>query len=390
MATTTTPTDLQEIKYRRDYFREYVRESGFKPYMGGAAEGPTSVIHTAYELTSNGKALTIPLVSRLKNGGVRGNTRLGGAEEKLGKHSHSVTVQYARHAIEFSKQDEHYDASNARDAARPLLKEWSSSLLRDRIIDGLCSVTFSGVQSKVFTGISTPNDALDNTVASAAESNTWVAANSDRVVFGALKSNYNATFATALANVDSTNDKMTTAFVSLMKRVAKSAGSGTSVGSAIRPIRDSYSQDGREYFVIFAGSQPFRDLSQDAAMIAANRDARAREGRGMDDNPLFQSGDLIWDGCIIREIPEIPVLSAVGASSIDVAPVFLCGAQALCAAWGQEPMFTAKKEDDYGFFSGVGIEEMIGVNKVMRKDGVAGTFTDNGIVTGFVSGVADA
>lgn len=390
MTTTTTPTDLQEIKYRRQYYREYVRESGFKNYMGAAAEGPTSLIHTAYELSENGKTLTIPLVSRLKNGGVRGNTRLSGQEEKLGKHSHSVTVQYARHAIEFSKQDEKYDASNARDAARPLLKEWSSSLLRDRIIDGLCSVTFSGAQSKVFTGISTPNDSLDNVVASAAESNTWMAANSDRVLVGALKSNYSATFATAMANVDSTNDKFTTAFVSLMKRIAKTAGSGTSVGSALRPVRDQYSQDGREYYVIFAGSQPFRDLTQDTAMIAANRDARAREGRGMDDNPLFQSGDLIWDGCIIREIPEIPVLSAVGASSIDVAPVFLCGAQALCAAWGQEPVFTAKKEDDYGFFTGVGVEEMIGVNKVMRKDGVAGTFTDNGIVTGFVSGVADA
>ncbi len=389
MATTTTPTDLQEIKYRREYFREYVRESGFKPYMGGSNDGPTSVIHTAFELTSNGKSLTIPLVSRLKNGGVRGNTRLGGAEEKLGKHSHSVTVQYARHAIEFSKQDEHYDASNARDAARPLLKEWSASLLRDRIIDAFCSVTFSGVQSKVFTGISTPNDALDNTVASAAESNTWVAANSDRVLFGALKSNYNATFATALANVDSTNDKFVAASVSLMKRIAKSAGSGTSTGSALRPIRDQYAQDGREYYVIFAGSQPFRDLKNDATMQNANREARAREGNGMDKNPLFQDGDLIFDGCIIREIPEIPVLSAVGASSIDVAPVFLCGAQSICAAWGQEPMFTAKKEDDYGFFSGVGIEEMIGVNKVMRKDGVSGAFTDNGVVTGFFSGVAD-
>ena len=49
-----------------------------------------------------------------------------------------------------------------------------------------------------------------------------------------------------------------------------------------------------------------------------------------------------------------------------------------------------KKEDDYDFFSGVGIEELIGVNKVMRKDGVAGTFKDHGICTGFFSAVGDA
>lgn len=387
MTTTTTPTDLQEIKYRREYWREYVRESGFKPYMGGGAEGTTAVIHTAFELTGNGKSLTIPIVSRLKNQGVRGNSRLSGQEEALGKHTHSVAVQYARHAVELSKQDEKYDASNAREAVRPLLKEWSSSLLRDRIIDGMCSATFSGVQNKVFTGIATPNNPGDNVVASAAESNTWFAANLDRVQFGALRSNATSAsgvFANALGTVDSTNDKLTTASLSVMKRLVKNAD------PHIRPVRDQYSQDGREYYVLFAGSVPFRDLKNDSAMQQANRDARAREGRSMDDNPLFQDGDLIWDGIIIREIPEIPVLTGVGASTIDVGPVFLCGAQAVCVGWGQEPQFVMKKEDDYGFFTGVGVEEMVNANKVMRKDGVAGTFIDHGIATGFFSAVADA
>jgi hypothetical protein len=379
MATTTTPTDLQEVKYRRQYWREYVRESGFKAYMGGGNEGITSVIHTAFELVSSGKSLTIPLVSRLKNGGVRGNTRLTGMEEKLGKHSHSITVQYARHAIEFSKQDEHYDASNARDAARPLLKEWSSSLLRDRIIDAFGSVIAVGTQNATYFP---PLDIGDNRISTAAENNTWVAANVDRVLFGSAIANYSATFATALANVDSTNDKLTCAAISLLKERARAAD------PHIRPVRDQFASDGREYFVLFAGSRPFRDLKTDPVMIGANRDARAREGRGMDDNPLFQDGDLIWDGVIIKEIPEIPVLPAAGAGSIDVGPVFLAGAQAIAIAWGQEPQFVTKKEDDYGFFSGVGIEEMVNANKIMRKDGSTGTLIDNGLVSGFFSAVA--
>jgi len=383
MATTVTPTDLQEIKYRREYWREYVRDSGFKPYMGGGSEGITSVIHTAFELTNNGKSLTIPLVDRLKNGGVRGNTRLSGNEEKLGKHTHSVAVQYARHAVELSKQDEHYDASNARESVRPLLKEWCSSLLRDRIIDALGSVSFSETTNKVF--FDSALDTGDNVTASAAENNNWVSQNSDRVLFGSATGNYSSTFATALANVDSTADKLGADEISLMKRIAKDTSD-----PAIRPIRDQYVSDGREYFVLFCGTRTFRDLKTDDTIKNANRDARAREGDGMTRNPLFQDGDLIWDGVIIREIPEIPVLAAAGNSSIDVGPVFLCGAQSVCVGWGQEPMFTMKKEDDYGFFTGVGIEELLGVNKIMRKDGDAGTFKDYGVVTGFFSATGDA
>ena len=144
MSTTTTPTDLQLTRWRQQYWLEYVRESGFKPYMGAGSEGITSVIHTAMELKPKGKTLTIPLVGRLTSSGVVGNTRLSGAEESLGKHSHSVTIQYRRNAIEFSAQDEHYDASSARDAARPLLKQWSTEKLRDDIIDALHTVAFSG------------------------------------------------------------------------------------------------------------------------------------------------------------------------------------------------------------------------------------------------------
>ncbi len=376
MATTTTPTDLALTKWRQEYFLEYVRNHGFKPYMGAASEGVNAVIHTAMDLQPKGKTLTIPLVGRLTSSGVVGNTRLSGAEESLGKHSHSVGIQYRRNAIEFSAQDEHYDASNARDAARPLLQQWSQEKLRDDIIDAMHTVTFSGAQCAT---ISTPLNSW-NRISTASENNTWVAANSDRVLFGKLVSNYSATFATALGNIDNTDDKLTAAAVSVMKRIAKTCD------PHIRPIRTN-TEDGREYYVMFTGSICFRDLKADANIIAANRDARAREGSGMDKNPLFQDGDLIWDGVIIREIPEFPVFSN---GTINCGGAFLCGAQAVAAAWGQMPRPTDKKETDYGFFTGSGIEEMIGVNKIMRKHGTLGTFKDNGMVSGFFAAVGDA
>lgn len=374
MATTTTPADLQETRYRREYWREYVRESGFLPYMGN---NPMAAIHACYEMTSGGKALTIPLVGRLLSAGVEGNTRLSGAEESLGKHTHSITVQYSRHAVELSKQDEHYDASNAREAVRPLLKEWSTSRLRDRVIDALGSTAFSGAANSTFW---TPLDAGRNVVSTSTQNNTWVAANSDRVLFGKLISNYSATFATAIGNIDNTDDKLSANMIGVAKRLAKTAD------PHIRPIRTN-TEEGREYYICFAASPLFRDLKADSTIIANNRDARAREGEGMNKNPLFQDGDLIHDGVIIREIPEIPVFSN---GSINVSCAFLCGAQAVGVAWGQEPRFTAKKEDDYEFFTGIGIEELIGVNKVMRKHGQLGTYKDHGMVTIFAAAVSDA
>lgn len=375
MTTTVTPTDLIEIQYRRQYWREYVRESGFKPYMGAGSEGAMSVIHTAMEPTKGGKSLTIPLVGRLNGSGVEGNTRLSGAEESLGKHSHSITVQFSRNAVELSKQDEHYDFSASREAVRPLLKEWSSSRLRDRIIDALHMTTFSGAAGST---INTPLDAGRNTVSGTTANNTWCAANSDRIAFGKLASNYSATFLTGLQTLDNTDDKLTAALVSLAKRIAKTAD------PHIRPIR---TEDGREYYVMFTGSLPFRDLKADSTIISNLRDARAREGNGMNNNPLFQDGDLIHDGVIVREIPEMPVFSN---GTINCGLSALCGAQAIGLAYGQEPRFTKKNEDDYGFFEGIGIEELVGCNKVMRKHGVAGTFKDHGMVSVFTAAVADA
>lgn len=378
MATTVTPSDLQEVVYRRKYWEEYVRDSGFMPYMGAGVEnGPSAVIHVSYELTQSGKSVTIPLVSRLKGAGVDGNSRLSGSEESLGKHSHSCTVQFSRNGIEFSKQDEHYDASNARDAARPLLKQWSASKLRDRIIDALGSTSFSGAASTPFW---TPLDSGRNTVSSSTQNNTWVAANSDRVLFGKLISNYSATFATATANIDNTDDKFTRAALGVMKRLAKTAD------PHIRPIRVDNGQ-GREYFVVFTNSNIFRDFKADTTVIANLQNARAREGGGWNDNPLFQDGDLMEDGCIVREIPEIPVFSN---GTINISCAFMCGTQAVCTGYGQEPMFTAKTDTDYGFFTGVGIEELVGVNKIMRKHGQLGTYVDNGMVTGFFAAVGDA
>ena len=54
------------------------------------------------------------------------------------------------------------------------------------------------------------------------------------------------------------------------------------------------------------------------------------------DNPLFTgTTSLYWDGVVIREIPEIGSFNNTAGVPIPVAPIYLCGAQALAVAWAQ-------------------------------------------------------
>ena len=174
----------------------------------------------------------------------------------------------------------------------------------------------------------------------------------------------------------------------LAKRMARRANPG------ITPYRDSEDQ-GREYFVWFVGQNAFRDLNEDAKIIAANTNARAREGNGMDKNPLFQDGDLLYRGIIIREVPEIDdfcTIAGAGAAGIDVAATFMCGQNAVALGWGQMPTPTERREDDYGMLIGRGVESVYGVGKVYTRRDAANPSSDLiqwGVVTVWVASTPD-
>ena len=138
-----------------------------------------------------------------------------------------------------------------------------------------------------------------------------------------------------------------------------------------------------------AGSQGrYRHVRQ------ANRDAREREGADPTKvNPIFTGGGLVYDGVIYLEIPEITQRSAdPGRPSINVEPVFLCGQGALAYAMGQMPRPTTLEDGDYDFITGMGIEAQYGVGKIAKisMGDSSNALVDWGMVTGFVSGVANA
>src|SRR4029077_20611489 len=116
------------------------------------------------------------------------------------------------------------------------------------------------------------------------------------------------------------------------------------------------------------------------------------------DNPLFSDGDLLYDGIIFHEVPEIDdisnqtgYLNGLGAGPSDVRPCFLCGAQAVAIAWGQTPEMRTDTTKDYQFRPGGAIEELLEVDKTFFGTSVSTTsaLKQHGMVTLFVSAAAD-
>lgn len=369
MAQTTLNTASRVQKWDSQFFAEYVRDNRFRPYMGRSDGNAMMPIVTKYELSSGGKTVNIPLITRLEAGGVQGTTRLTGNEEALGNYNKAITVNWNRNGVIITKPDEHWTEMDLRRAARMQLKTWASESLRDDLICGLMAVDgtsfLKGKSADNAAGTALSPLAAYN-AQSEATKDAWLAANADRYLFGsAVANNASNDHSAALAQIDTTNDKLDADMVSLAKMRALEAD------PHIRPFKTNDAQ-GREWFVMFVGSRGFRDLKRDDTIRSANRDARPRD---VANNPIFQDGDLIWDGVIIREVPEMPVVTGVGDSSSDVAMAALCGAQAVGVAWGQEPTSRIKKETDYDFEYGVGIEECRGVSKLVF----------NGIQHGMVS-----
>ena len=122
---------------------------------------------------------------------------------------------------------------------------------------------------------------------------------------------------------------------------------------------------------MFVGQEQFRDAQNDADIKAANQNSRARENQGYLKNPIFVDGDLLYNGVIVREVPELstrlPVFyQTAGATGIQVAPAHLCGQGAMAWCWGKMPTPTFLREDDYQFNRGAGIKMAYGIGKIAK------------------------
>jgi hypothetical protein len=392
MAVTTIETNNKLIRFTQEINREFVRENMFSPYM---SEGLNAVIRLRSELKAGGEDMNIPLVSRLTGTGVATGTLVGN-EERIDNYGMRLRMEWARNAVVTTKAESHKDSADIFGEAKPLLSDWGKELQRDEIIAALMALPTETLPTSS-GGVRVNGIQYD--LATTAQKDAFNAANSDRLLFGAATSNFSATHATALATLDTTADKFTATNLSLMKRVAMNAD------PHIRPYR---TDDGYEYYIACAGTNTFRDLK--ISLETINKDARPREQTGpygSTKNPIFQDGDQIYDGVIVRCVPEIsrfvgttanpgpwgppPAnLLLAGTASARVEPVFLLGQQAVVIGWGQMAKPTFRKEDDYGFITGVGIEMAYGVAKMFKKHpNTSTTLKQWGVVTGFFATSSD-
>ena len=136
-----------------------------------------------------------------------------------------------------------------------------------------------------------------------AQRNTWLVNNADRVLFGASKSqSIPASMPRPRPTIDNTADKLTAAQFTLAKRIARTAT------PKIRPIRVNGDE---EWYVMLV---PSHGVPRSDARSHHHQRLQYAWNRGSD-NPLFTAGDILYDGVIIREIPELPTIADVGAGA---------------------------------------------------------------------------
>ena len=151
----------------------------------------------------------------------------------------------------------------------------------------------------------------------------------------------------------------------------------------IRPMRDG--GNGKRYYVAFAHPAAFKDLRD-----SLDTNVLAQTVVQMESSKLFEGGDILWNGVIVKETDNLPVYINLGASATtEVTPVYLCGAQAIGAAYANR--WRSKTEMfDYGDKYGVAIDGIYGIEKIQFGSGATDTddLKDHGVVTGFFATTA--
>lgn len=383
MASSSINSSNVVTRFQEKVRREYVREGIFGKYIGASEN---AIIQTNKDL----KKVSIPLVAKLGGAGVTGSSQLVGSEESLSNYAMTLQPTHYRNGVLVDNEENEKAEFDLFSEARPALMNWTMELKRDQIIQAMGAIEASGT----YYNYGGTRGATGATAASGANMDTWQAANTDRILYGnALGNLTSGNHTTSLGTIDTTADKLTAASITLLKRVAETAN------PLIRPVMV---KDDEPWYVYFVDSKGFRDLQLDSTIATANRDARPRD---VEANPIFTGGDLLYDGVIIRKVPDIDKfidgttgtyggvwgagatgdsLKTSGDTSSRVGVGFFCGAQAVGFGIGKMAEFSRRKEDDYGHQNGVGVTMKHDIKKIFYNG------KQHGMVTHYYSAAVDS
>lgn len=385
MTTSFISSGNKVTDFQKKVNRTYVREGRYGPYIGASEN---AIIQT----NKNIRKKSIPLIGKLSGSGVRGSSQLVGFEEPLSNFDFLFEPTHLRNGVLVDNEENEKAEFDLYSEAKPALMSWVMETKRDQITQALGAIWAGGTYYN-YGGVEA-SGAKGSSAASAANMDTWQAANSDRILYGAAKSNLTSgDHTTSLGTIDTTSDKLTPDAIELCKRIAQNCD------PLIRPVMIN---EDEPWFVYFTGSYSFRDLRANSVMRDSMREAMPR----MKSNPLFSGGDLFWDGVIIKEVADMDKFidnasgtglwdgvwganatgdslktSGNGGSRVGVG--FLCGAQAVVFGRGKDASFKLRKEDDYGHLNGVGITAKHDIKKTFYNG------KQYGVVTHFHSSSVD-
>lgn len=360
MADTRVASGLTVEQWDSEFFTEYLTDNRFAGEMG---TNEASIIQVKENLTKKpGDRINFALVNKLTQDAITGRDVLEGNEEDMASRSFEVAVTKRRNGVRVAEIDEQFSAISLRNAAKTVLKEWSMKDTEKLIIQALASINGTNIGS-----------------ADATARNAWLTDNTDRVYFASGYSG--ATHSSGLTEQDLSNDRLTAADISAMKYKAR-----VTANPKIRPIRSE--ANGRDYYILYVDPRCFRDLKNESSspIVQAQREVSLE----MENNRLFKGGDLLWDGVIIKEVPEMydvlgSTLANLGdAGTVEIGCAFLCGAQAVGAAYAKR-WKSVQETFDYGDKLGVAIEAIYGIKKMQFGSGSGDTddLKDHGVVTGY-------
>jgi len=381
MATSSPASANETTRFQAKVRQEYVRKGKFGPHIGPEQD---NIIQVNQDL----KKTSIALVTKITGGGVSGNTAMAGNETPLSDYDFTTQPTYWRQAVLVDNEDNEKAEFDLFKEARPALMNWTMEKKRDQIIQAMGAVWAGGT----YYNYGGTEGAVGSTAAAAANMDTWLGTNETRVLYGTTQTHTAADHTTSLSGIAST-EKMDVETISLLKRMAKRAS------PLIRPVTIKSDEP---WYVFYMGSLGFRDIRID--LDSRHQNALPRD---IKDNVLWTGGDLVYDGVIIKEVPEIDTfidgdssgspwdgvwganaasgdgLDNGGTSSARLGVGFFCGAQAVAFGLGRLPSFKRRKEDDYEHLNGIGI--------TMKHD-IKKTFYNNkqhGMITSFHAAAAD-
>lgn len=329
-------------------FEEFIGQLWWKAsgLMGTSID---NCINVKEDLTKKaGDAITIAHIGQLQGGKVTGNATGIGNEGRVDFFGQRITVDNVRHLVRvddipMTQQRVEFDVLQA------VKRRLADAAAKD--LDEEITTQMSGTSTGRVRG---------------------------RYLYGAADSNWNATHATALTNIDNAADQLTTNIIRIAKRKALIPVNATEI---MRPIKVQNGTNYEEWYDFVAHPYCTRDMfDSDAAWKNAQLNIPPSANR---ESPIFTGSSFkgAYDGVLIHEYHRINLVS----STIQVAHNFLLGAQAAAVVWAQRSKF-GEEFGDLKHRVSYEQHEIRGVAKIVYD---LTTQEDQGIVHTFAAAVAD-